>query len=81
VLAGAELSLITVDFDGQPISHFSTPGMQRDSAGRHLPAHLERRPLDDAWWGWYRIAWEYTNEPRPAWIYNKRRPGSARPYD
>jgi len=72
VLAGAGFGLIVVDEDGEELTYFNAPGGQRDAAGRHLPAHLERRRLDRDWWGWYRIAWEHTNHPRPEWIYEKR---------
>jgi transcriptional regulator with XRE-family HTH domain len=72
VLAGAGFGLIVVDEDGDELTYFNAPGGQRDAAGRHLPAHLERRRLDRHWWGWYRIAWERTNHPRPEWIYEKR---------
>jgi transcriptional regulator with XRE-family HTH domain len=78
VLAGAGFGIIVVDENGEELSYFNAPGNQRDAAGRHLPAHLERRRLDRYWWGWYRIAWEYTKDPRPEWIYNKRPSGVSR---
>jgi transcriptional regulator with XRE-family HTH domain len=72
ILAAAEYSVAVIDFAGAPISHFSAPGPQRDATGRHLPAHLERRPLDKGWWGWYRTTWEGNGEPTPDWIFNLR---------
>jgi len=73
VLGAAGYALAVVGDDGGEVSYLNAPGPQLDRAGRHLPAHLERRPLDDTWWGWERIAWEFTDHPRPEWIYFMRR--------
>jgi len=73
VLGAAGYALTVVGDDGGEVSYLNAPGPQLDRAGRHLPAHLERRPLDDTWWGWERIAWEFTDHPRPEWMYFMRR--------
>lgn len=56
------------------ITCMECPGIERDASGRHFPAHLERRRLtpETGWWGWGRIAWEFSNHPRPANVYYLR---------
>jgi len=78
LLAGAGYALAVVDDEGHEISHRNGPGPERDRSDRHLPAHLDREPLTGGprlagWWGWGRIAWEYTDHPRPTWVYYMRR--------
>jgi transcriptional regulator with XRE-family HTH domain len=78
VLAAAELSLIVVDNHGEELSYRNGPDTHLDKSGRHFPAHLSQEPLNAGWWGWGRIAWSDSGDPKryydvPDWIYFQRR--------
>jgi transcriptional regulator with XRE-family HTH domain len=79
LLAAASFGLIVMDENGEELSYSNAPPAHGDAAGRLLPAHLECRPIDDSWWGWYRIVWPdgpnaYRQPGVPQWIYRKRYP-------
>jgi transcriptional regulator with XRE-family HTH domain len=82
-LAGAGYRIAIVDDEADEITALNGPGSERDGAGRHLPAHLERRRLTPrtSWRGWGRIAWEFTNDPRPANVYYLRVDGESDPVE
>jgi transcriptional regulator with XRE-family HTH domain len=49
----------------------------RDRGGRHYPAHLPTEPMTSYmqgsdWWGWFRVAWQMTDDAVPPVTYRRR---------